>query len=128
MASRLAVARSLKEPTARPWLGWHAQAMTWWNNLILRITQGGRDAGPIRLNAATEATLGNALRQLTPGGRGWIGQKDARRLFSNMEEDDVMALTDWDQLGVIKLGRFAASHGCDAVRERDRVVFTRKAN
>jgi hypothetical protein len=80
------------------------------------------------LNAATEATLGNALRQLTPGGRGWIGQEDARRLFSNLDKDDVMALTDWDQLVVIELGRFAASHGRDAVREGDRVVFTRKAN
>jgi hypothetical protein len=104
--------------------------MTWWKYL-LRIGRGPQ-AVPIRLNAATEATLGNALYQLTPGGRGWIGRKDAQRLFSNMEEDDVMALTDWDQLGVIELGRFAASHGCDAVRdsvrEGDRVVFTRKAN
>jgi hypothetical protein len=101
--------------------------MTWWKDLF-RIGHGGPQAVPIRLNAATGATLGNALRQLTPGGRGWIGLKDAQRLFSNMEEDDVMALTDWDQLGVIELGRFAASHGCDTVREGDRVVFTRKAN
>lgn len=106
--------------------------MTWWNNLILRITQGGPNARPIRLNAATKATLGNALHQLTPGGRAWIGQEDARRLFSNLEKDDVMALTNWDGLGLIELGRFAASHGCDAVRnsvrEGDRVVFTRNAN
>jgi hypothetical protein len=105
--------------------------MTWWKNL-LRIGDGGPQAVPIGLNATTEATLGHALRQLMPGGRGWIGQKDAGRLFSNMEEDDVMALTDWDQLGVIELGRFAASHGCDAVRvavrEANCVVFTRKAN
>jgi hypothetical protein len=105
--------------------------MTWWKDL-LRIGHGGPQGVPIGLKAATKATLGNALRQLTPGGRGWIGQEDARRLFSNLEKDDVMALTDWDQLGVIELGRFAASHGCDAVRdsvrEGDRVVFTRKAN
>jgi hypothetical protein len=105
--------------------------MTWWKDL-LRIGHGGPQAFPIELNATTEATLGHALRRLTPGGRGWIGQKDARRLFSNMDEDDVMALTDWDGLGLIELGRFAASHGCDAVRDSvrkgDRVVFTRKAN
>ena len=52
----------------------------------------------------TKATLGHALRQLTPGGRDWIGQQDARRLFSKLEKDGVMALTDCDGLGLIELG------------------------
>jgi hypothetical protein len=100
--------------------------MTWWKDL-LRVDSGGPQAVPIGLNAATEATLGNALRQFTPGGRGWIGRKDARLLFS-ADDDDLTALSEFDAAGARRLGEFAASHRCDAVLEGDRVVFTRKAN
>lgn len=98
--------------------------MTWWKDL-LRIGRGGPQADPIGLNAATEATLGNALRQLTPGGRGWIGRRDARLLFS-VDDDDLTALSEFDAAGARRLGEFAASHRCVAVREGDRVVFYTK--
>jgi hypothetical protein len=104
--------------------------MELWNRFTALFGASGQDAEPIRLNASNETVLAESLKRLTPGQRGWISTKEARRLFSSMDENDSQALTEWDHEGLRRLGEFAAdsSHRSTPLWQGGRVFFTRKAN
>ena len=85
--------------------------------------KGARE--PVRLNAASEIALSNALRALEPGQRGWISFDDAARLFSSSGEHP----SEWEEAGLRALREFAAQIEHRSTPERNagqqRVYFTR---
>ena len=97
-------------------MGW----LSWFTSVF-----GGGEA--IKLDASSEVALAKSLMQLAPSQRGWISMKEARRLFSLMDEDDSQALTERDPKGLHALSEFAASsnHRSTPQRESDRISFTR---
>jgi len=58
----------------------------------------------VRLNAASQGELSNALRALEPGQKGWISYADAARLFSPSAEHRA----EWDEARIRRVTEFAA--------------------
>jgi hypothetical protein len=83
------------------------------------------DVKAVRLNAASQGELSNALRTLEPGQKGWISYSDAARLFSPSAEHGAES----DEARIRRLAEFAADIEHRSSPERnegdERVYFTR---
>jgi hypothetical protein len=79
-----------------------------------------------KLAASTERELSASLRSLLDGERGWITFSEARRLFSQM--DDEYAFGEMDEKGKDNLPGFAAKHHStvDLMPVEGRIYFTRR--
>jgi hypothetical protein len=78
-----------------------------------------------RLHARDEAALSYDVGQLVSGGRGWIAQADAARMFSP-NADLRYAFGEQDEEGRGRLDAFATRHGLRLDLMPDgRVYFTR---
>jgi hypothetical protein len=77
-----------------------------------------------KLVASTETELSASLRRLLEGERGWITFAEARRLFSQM--DDQYAFGEMDERGKDNLLGFAAEHRSvvDIMPVEGRIYFT----
>ena len=86
--------------------------------------------GPPRLSASSEPALSASLRALPAGERGWITIREARALFSRM--DDQYAFGEMDDQGKANLAAFAAriEHRStfDFIPVEGRLYFTRTAS
>jgi hypothetical protein len=84
---------------------------------------------PPKLDAGNEASLSQSIRTLPLGDRGWITMREARALFSAL--DDQYAFGDTDEPGKAKIAAFAAQaehrSTYDFMPVEDRVYFTRTA-
>jgi hypothetical protein len=82
---------------------------------------------PPRLDATDTAALSQSIRTLPTGERGWITMREARALFSPL--DDQYAFGDDDERGKAAIAAFAAEAGhrssYDFMPVEDRVYFTR---
>ena len=85
-------------------------------------------ASPPKLEAGSEPALARSLGALSSQQRGWITIEEARRLFSQM--DDQYAFGEMDDQGKANLAGFAARHGSrvDIMPVEGRIYFTRNAN
>ena len=83
------------------------------------------DVKVVRLSAASQGELSNALRALEPGQKGWISYADAARLLSPSAEHGA----EWDEARIRGLAEFAADIEHRSTPERsegdERVYFTR---
>jgi hypothetical protein len=62
-----------------------------------------------RLDGRNRALLAASFRPLRDGERGWITTQEARKLFSPVEDDDVLG--EMDTLGIANLAAFASALG-----------------
>jgi hypothetical protein len=84
---------------------------------------------PPKLDAGNEAALSQSIQRLPDGDRGWITMREAKVLFSTL--DDQYAFGDTDEGGKAKIAAFAAQvehrSRYDFMPVEDRVYFTRLA-
>ena len=85
-----------------------------------------RPSSSRRLDADSETALASSIDNLHLEESGWIMMKEAKRLFSEM--DDQYAFGEMDDKGRQKIESFSTHHSIDYefMPTEDRVYFTRK--
>jgi hypothetical protein len=103
--------------------------MRMWDRVKSFFDVGTREPkfSPPRLDASSETALSRSIRILPHGDRGWITMREARTLFSPM--DDLYAFGDMDEQGRNSIAAFAAQiehrSTVDFMPIESRVYFTR---
>ena len=100
----------------------------WWKSLLL---QGSPSAASTRrLDGRSKALLAASIKALPYETPGWITNKEAKQLFSSM--DDEYAFGEMDEVGKANIAGFAAhvTPHCsfEFMPVEGRVYFLRKAN
>jgi hypothetical protein len=101
-----------------------------WQRWLKSLFRGGSSAvpSPRRLDGRSKALLAASIKMLPYDEPGWIINKEAKSLFSPM--DDQYAFGEMDEVGKQNIARFAASTGDGCLFEfmpvEERVYFIRK--
>jgi hypothetical protein len=98
----------------------------WWKSLLLQGSPSAPSAR--RLDGRSKTLLAASIKSLAYDMPGWITNKEAKQLFSSM--DDEYAFGEMDEAGKGSIADFAAHVGCsfEFMPVEGRVYFMRKAD